>query len=116
MKTGPFQDRRARCLSLDRILQEEEPAVIECDLKHPQEGYRRLAWLMVDEDVAYLRASSVYLIFERSDLLYRWKSASAATRQPKPKAPDERWHTDIFYLWVISKWYFLVTVLDGFSR
>ncbi|MCL0050888.1 hypothetical protein M1N22_03515, partial [Dehalococcoidia bacterium] len=29
---------------------------------HPREGYRRLAWMMVDEDVVYLTPSTVYRI------------------------------------------------------
>ena len=36
------------------ILAEEKEAVIEYALEHPKEGYRRLAWQMIDEDVAWL--------------------------------------------------------------
>jgi len=35
------------------ILPEEKEAVIGYALAHPRDGYRRLAWRMVDEDVAY---------------------------------------------------------------
>ena len=72
---------------------------------------------MVDEDVVCLSPSSVYRILDKHDLLYRWKrSTSAGTKPPQPQAPDQRWHTDILYLWVMSRWYFLVTVLDALSR
>ena len=37
-------------------------------------------------------------------------------RPPDPKAPNERWHTDLMYLRVGDTWYFLVTVLDAYSR
>lgn len=37
-------------------------------------------------------------------------------RPPDPKEPNERWHTDLMYLRVEDTWYFLVTVLDAYSR
>ncbi|MFC1893802.1 hypothetical protein ACFLYR_07260 [Chloroflexota bacterium] len=39
----------------------------------PRDGYRRLTWMMVDEDIVYLTPSTVYRILDRYDLLYRWK-------------------------------------------
>jgi putative transposase len=99
------------------ILSEEKEAVIKYALEHPREGYRRLAWMMIDEDVAYLSPSSVYRILSDSDLLYRWKrSRRTGTPPPEPTAPNQRWHTDLMYLRVGDSWYFLVTVLDAYSR
>ena len=52
-----------------------------------------------------------------ADLLYRWKrSTREGVRSPEPMAPNERWHTDLRYLRVADTWYFLVTVLDAYSR
>ena len=117
IKRGMLKDGRGSFPSLDRTLPEEERAVVEYALDHPEEGYRTLAWMMVDEDVAYLCPSTVYRILDKHDLLYRWKrSMVIGTKPPKPQKPDERWHVDILYLWVMSRWYFLVTVLDAFSR
>lgn len=117
LKSCNFVDKRGSSSSLDRILPEEEHAVIQYALDHPPEGYRRLAWMMVDEDIAYLSPSSVYRILVKHDLLYRWKrSYSVGTKPAKPTAPNQRWHTDILYLWVCSRWYFLVTVMDAYSR
>lgn len=99
------------------ILPEEKAAVIRYALAHPKEGYRRLAWMMVDEDVAYLSPSSVYRILRDEDLLYRWKRSRSVGEPPaEPNAPNERWHTDLMYLRVEDTWYFLVTVLDAYSR
>lgn len=85
---------------------------------HPRDGYRRICWQMVDEDVAYLSPSAVYRILDRYDLLYRWKRSSpSANRRPQEAShPDETWHTDLLYLWVAGRWYFLVSVLDSYSR
>jgi putative transposase len=104
-----------RCLSA--VLPEEKEAVISYALAHPREGYRRLAWMMVDADVAYLSPSSVYRVLNDADLLYRWKRSHRAGEKPAdPAGPNQRWHTDIMYLRVADVWYFLVTVLDGYSR
>ena len=91
--------------------------MVQYALEHPREGYRRLAWMMVDEDVAYVSPSSVYRILSDSDLLYRWKrSRKVGEPPPEPTAPNQRWHTDLMYLRVGDTWYFLVTVLDAYSR
>ena len=99
------------------ILAEEKAAVIAYALDHPREGYRRLAWMMIDDDVAYVSPTSAYRILSDEDLLYRWKrSTSEGVRPPEAKVPNERWHTDLMYLRVQDTWYFLVTVLDAYSR
>jgi transposase InsO family protein len=112
-----LRDLPTRSPLLDGILEEEKVAVCDYALKHPKDGYRRLAWQMVDEDVAYLSPSSVYRILSEADLLSRWKRSSRiGNAPPKPERPHERWHTDIMYLRVVDNWYFLVTVLDAYSR
>lgn len=119
--------RRAACDALDDLIRpppcpwqalpEEVDAVLAYALTHPRDGYRRLAWQMVDEDVASLSPSSVYRILADADLLARWKrSGSVGERPPEPTEPHGRWHTDLMYLRVGDVWYFLVTVLDAYSR
>jgi transposase InsO family protein len=110
-------DRSTATASSGGILEEEKQAVIRYALACPKDGYRRLAWQMVDEDVAYVSPSSVYRILNDADLLYRWKRGRGVGEPPpRPVRPHERWHTDIMYLRVEGTWYFLVTVLDGYSR
>lgn len=119
--------QRARAERLDDLvrppqspwqaLPEEVEAVVGYALAHPQEGYRRLTWQMVDTDVAYLSPSSVYRILDDADLLYRWqRSRRVGERPAEPTGPNQRWHTDLMYLRVNDSWYFLVTVLDAYSR
>ena len=110
-------DRATGAPTLDAVLPEETAAVVSYALAHPQDGYRRLAWQMVDADVAYLSASSIYRILCDADLLYRWKRAGRRGLAPAPPTRvHERWHTDLMYLRVGDGWYFLVTVLDAYSR
>lgn len=115
--TDRLADRPPIAPSRDGILAEERQAVIAYALAHPKEGYRRLTWQMIDADVAFLSESSVYRVLNDADLLYRWKRrTSAGTAPAKPTRPHERWHTDLMYLRIADCWYFLVTVLDAYSR
>ena len=103
--------------SLRRPLAEEEEAVVSFALAHPRDGYRRLAWMMVDAGVAFLRPSAVYGVLDRHDMLYRWKrSVSVGQKPAEPTFPDEVWHTDLSYIRVPPRWYYLSTFLDGYSR
>ncbi len=49
-------------LSLYQATAEERPAAVDFARTRPDLGHRALAWTLVDEDVAYLSASSVYRI------------------------------------------------------
>jgi putative transposase len=99
-------------------LPEEVEATVIYATTHPRDGYRRLAWMMVDEDVVCLAPSTVYRILDKHDLLYRWKRPDPGQGRQVPKAthPNEVWHIDLMYLWVKGRWYFLVTILDSYSR
>ena len=103
---------------LERPLPDEIDEVVAFALANPREGYRRLAWMMVDADVAYLSPATVYRILSERDLLCRWKpkGPGSGERPQPPTEPHQRWHTDLMYLWVRGRWYFLVTVLDAYSR
>jgi len=117
-KTGSLVD----CVVVPRspliALPEEVEATVAYARAHPRQGYRRLVWMMVDEDVVYLTPSTVYRILDRYDLLYRWKGPELGQGRRIPEAtyPDEVWHVDLMYLWVKGRWYFLVTILDSYSR
>ena len=114
---GALTDRPPIAFGRDAILPEEKTAVTRYALAHPKDGYRRLTWQMIDADVAYLSPSSVYRVLEDANLLARWKRSTSSGAVPeKPIRPHERWHTDLMYLRIQDSWYFLVTVLDAYSR
>jgi transposase InsO family protein len=96
----------------------EERAIREFALKHPKVGYRKLTWMMVDQCVAYASESAVYRVLDASDLLSRWKRSerSQGEYRYRPTAPNQQWHTDVMYVWVSCRYYFLVTFIDAFSR
>ena len=84
---------------------------------HPALGYRRLAWTMVDAAVAAASPSAVYDVLRSAGTLYRPPVEDRSLRRPPAATrPDQRWHLDVLYLWVLGRWYFLVTVIDAYSR
>jgi len=97
---------------------EEHAAVCEFARAHPLMGYKRLTWAMVDQDIAYLRPGQVYQVLQNADLLRRRPPlAPDPLRRPMPPdRPDQVWHLDLMYLYIRPRWYYLVDVLDGYSR
>jgi putative transposase len=96
----------------------ERTAVCDFARAHPLMGYKRLAWDMVDRDLAYLRPGQVYQVLQAADLLARRPPlAPHPLRRPAPPdRSDHVWHIDLMYLSVMPRWYYLVDMLDGYSR
>ena len=99
-------------------LPEERGAVKEYALKHPEIRHRELSWRMVDEDVVYLSSSTVYRILKEERLVCPWRRRSKRRREEVEKAqsPDERWATDLKYVAVGQRNYYLISFLDEYSR
>lgn len=86
--------------------------------QHPGEGYRRLTYMMLDEDVAAVSPSTTYRILKGEGLLVRWAPAAKGKGQGfrQPLKPHEHWHVDISYVNILGTIFFLICVLDGASR
>jgi putative transposase len=102
------------------LMREEKDAIIEYARKNEdKEGYRRLCYKMIDEDVAYASPSTVYRILKEEDLLNGYitrKESKKGDGYKQPERPHEEWHTDITYVNVLGSFMFLVVVIDGYSR
>lgn len=84
-----------------------------------KDGYRRLAYRMLDENVAAVSSSSVYRVLKKEGLLNIWNTAKRSSKGNgfiQPSAPHEHWHTDIKYVNYKGTFLFLISVIDGFSR
>ena len=101
------------------ISAEEERAIVEYRRSHEFEGYRRLCYQMLDEDVVAVSPATVYRVLKKYDLLNRWiprKDKGKGRGFAQPSKPHQHWHVDISYVKVQCTFYFLISVLDGFSR
>jgi transposase InsO family protein len=96
----------------------EKEAIIAFYTKHPLEGYRRLAFMMLDADVVAVSPSSVYRVLRDAGLLNRHNRHQSlkGTGFVQPTKPHEHWHVDVAYINVAGTFFFLCTLLDGYSR
>ena len=98
--------------------EEEKRAIIDFHGRHTLEGYRRLAFMMLDEDVVAVSPTSVYRVLSGEGLLDRWnrKPSLKGTGLVQPLMPHDHWHIDVAYVNVAGTFYYLLCVLDGASR
>jgi putative transposase len=96
----------------------EREAIIDFHGKNPLEGYRRLTFMMLDQDVVAASPATVYRVLSSAGLLDRWNQqpSKKGTGFVQPLVPHQHWHIDIAYLNVAGTFYYLCSVLDGASR
>ena len=100
------------------LLEWEKQAIIEYYLEHPQEGYRRLTFMMLDEDVVAVSPSSVYRLLKSAGLLSSGSKSSSRKGKGfhQPTRPHQHWHVDVSYINICGTFYYLCSILDGYSR
>ena len=96
----------------------EKVAIISFHHQFPLEGYRRLAFMMLDRNVVAVSPSSTYRVLKAAGLLQRWnaKASRKGNGFEQPLGPHEHWHVDISYLNIAGTFFYLCSVLDGCSR
>ena len=97
----------------------EKQTIVNYFLDHPGQGYRRLTYMMLDADIVAVSPSSTYRVLRHAGLLKRWNEShksSKGTGFQQPLEPHEHWHMDISYINVAGTFYYLSSVLDGYSR
>jgi putative transposase len=96
----------------------EKRAIIDFQEKFPLEGYRRLAFMMLDRDIVAASPSSVYRVLREAECLRRWngKPSKKGAGFHQPSKPHEHWHIDVSYINICGTFYYLCSVLDGYSR
>ncbi len=74
--------------------------------------------MMLDADVVACSPASVYRVLKAAGLLgrHRGQPSSKGKGFAQPLRPHEHWHVDVAYLNVAGTFYYLCSVLDGYSR
>jgi putative transposase len=100
------------------LLDWEREAILAFAVEYPSEGYRRLAYMMLDADVVAVSPSSVYRVLKGAGLLQRQRLAASTKGAgfTPPGEPHEHWHIDVSYINIAGTFYYLCAVLDGYSR
>lgn len=96
----------------------ERQAIIDYHEAHTLEGYRRLTFMMLDDDVVAVSPSTSYRVLRAAGLLDRWnpKQSKKGTGFVQPGAPHKHWHIDIAYINIAGTFYYLCAIIDGYSR
>lgn len=100
------------------LCEEEKEAIKEFAVMHPNEGYRRLTYMMIDRGIVCACCTSVYRVLSKAGLIGRWnlKPSLKGTGFHQPARAHAHWHVDISYVNIKGTFYYLCSVLDGYSR
>lgn len=128
MQPGRFYDWRKRYgkanehngkIPRDHWLEDwERQAILDYHDRNPLNGYRRLTFMMIDDDVVAVSPSTVYRVLRKAGRLDRWNRnpSTKGTGFVQPTGPHKHWHIDIAYLNLAGTFYYICTIIDGFSR
>jgi transposase InsO family protein len=118
---GRLEDRKGGSrIPWNRHQPVEEEIVLSLARASPELSARQLAFALTDTRGNYLSESTVYRILRREGLIkpaevVGFKAGKEYHR--KTKGPNELWATDCAHLKLVGwGWYYLVTVMDDYSR
>lgn len=96
----------------------EKAAIVAFHDRHPLEGYRRLAYMMLDADIVAVSPSSVYRVLKAAGKLAprSGKPSRKGTGFEQPVRPHEHWHIDVSDINICGTFFYLCSILDGCSR
>lgn len=99
------------------LLDWEKQAILDFEARYPLEGYRRLTFMMLDRDIVAVSPASVYRVLHAAGRIGRGpEPGRKGAGFEQPLLPHEHWHVDISYLNISGTFYYLASLLDGYSR
>jgi len=114
MDFSPILDGRFNPLV---IRNDDEWIVMGFKNEHPAMSFREIAYTLIDQDIAYLSPSTVYRILKRHNLITPWKHPVWESTCPDhARSPDEKWQTDIMYVKIMGRFFYLIIFIDEYSR
>ena len=96
----------------------EHDAILHDRHAHAPEGYRRMAFTMLDTDVVAVSPATVYRVLKAAGVLQRWngKASRKETGFVQPLVPHEHWHIDMSDVNLAGTLYSLGSILDEARR
>jgi transposase InsO family protein len=96
----------------------EKQAILDFHDRHPLDGYRRLTFMMLDEDVVAVSPASVYRVLKAAGRLdrRRFSPSKKGTGFVQPLSAHAHWHIDVCHINVAGTFFYLTSLLDGYSR
>lgn len=114
-----LEDQRPIAKSLpQKLLPKEKLLIIDYALKHPELRHRKLSWQMARDEVAFVSESTVYRVLDEAGLISKWPYPVMPKKKfdQEPTKPNELWHIDITYIPIGDIFWYLISILDSYSR
>jgi transposase InsO family protein len=104
----------------NQVLEQERDKLVELATLYPEWSPREISCHVADRCGFTASESTVYRVLKRAGLVRpRWEKGFPAGEEYRVKTtcPNEMWQTDATHLLVKNwGWYYLITVLDDYSR
>ena len=96
----------------------EKDAIIDFHSKNPLNGYRRLCFMMMDADIVAVSPATVYNVLKAAGLIDKrnWRPSKKGTGFVQPRKAHAHWHIDVTYINISGTFYYMTSILDGYSR
>jgi putative transposase len=96
----------------------EKQEILDFHRQHSDVGYRRLCYMLIDAGIVAASPSSIYRVLKEAGELAREAAAPSQKGQGfvQPEKAHQHWHIDISYVNICGTFYYLCSILDGYSR
>jgi len=116
-RNDSLSDARPVGMNPYRLLDWEKEAIRDFYLENQENGYRRITYMMIDQNIVYSSPSTVYRYLKSQGLLMRWaEPRSLGPRPVLPTGPNQKWHTDLMILEIDGINYYYQGIIDAYSR
>lgn len=107
----------AKCLP-HRLLSEEKEHILNYANKYPEQHHRELQFNLERDDIAYLSPSSVYRALKEKKLIKEHTVLKPKKLYTRPKATfsHQHWFLDLTYIPVGKVFWYLIAIIDLYSR
>ncbi|MHA2303346.1 MAG: IS3 family transposase [Candidatus Thorarchaeota archaeon] len=105
-------------LSPHKLLTAEQEEIVNYSLEHPEQRHRELWYNLSREGQVYVSRSSVYRVLKSEGLVppHVFGKPHREKVKPDPKKPHEDWMIDITYIPIQTVDWYLIVLLDVYSR
>ena len=105
-------------LAPHKLLKEEQEEIIRYALEYPEQRHRELWYNLAREERVHVSPSSVYRVLKSEDLVppHVFGKPHRDKVKPDPKAAHEDWMIDITYIPIQAVDWYLIVLLDVYSR
>jgi transposase InsO family protein len=117
-RKSPAKELQKR-IPWNRITPEEDRRILLVAREFPDQSSRQLSAWITDHEGFAISESTVYRLLRREGLVKRQEIQPVAAKEYHTKTirPHQMWATDASYFRIVRwGWYYLVTVMDDYSR